>query len=1511
MSATLRKMYAGYVSYLEDAVSDVMLSKPNSTMTASAYYTQEGNPAGVFIGRGLNMINRVQGQTATREDAQRLLDKLYHPDTDKPLKAGQKLHEANPVSVNKKDQASVTGYDMTFQCPKSVSVLWALADPKLAKQIERIHHEAIQDTISLLEENYTYTRRGKGGVLRERVNGLSAIMYDHYTNRDNEPHLHSHVALSNYVTCEDGTIRALDGTILFNNIVAFSNHHNAILMDKLRKELGVEFHYHNAITGNGMVWDINGMSDDFLKEFTARGAESSKLYNQYVEKYVKENGIEPDKKIRATLKKNAWHNTRKPKPKDPEPIQYQKREWRQQARKAGYDIQQIIQNCLHKNQTPFFTSNVLNSSKISELLSEVTVQDLAHNSGRYDKKFTIQNTDDAINYIAYKAQDHQTSITRGHIWSTVSEMTASIPMIDSKTRDNFNQKIVKQVVDTLIPITTQKYALPESLQNTPIAYADQNVFGADKSAGNELYVTKELWDAEEKFIQISEQTLNDNLAKAQPDEILSMLTQYDKTAKHRLSTDQFNASKELLLSKHRISALVGAAGTGKTTTLKTVFNVLDKTVAADRILGISPSARGATELEASLEKPCNTIAAIINEAEHHYNEKTIENATKILNNSTSNSNTRAKAKSDLAVALANRERLKIPQNGVIIIDEASMANTIDMSKLAKLCEQYNSRMIMVGDPHQLDSVGVGQGSFNHVVDANKAVAKLEKVWRFYDEHEAKVSVDFAKGKMNKTRSYYTAIKEYRSMKRIHGGTLEDVRFKAYNATLQDIQNGIDSVLIVATNDTLSDLNKLFSDERQKQGLVEKDPLKRLVFNDGNTYGKGDIICTRTVDRKKVASDGTFVKNGDLWQIQNIDTQKNSMLLRNQQTRATITLPNEWVTQNAEGGYACTVHRSQGITVTNARVVIAEDSNLTRNLAYVAATRGRASNEFYVEVQDPQEITSGHEQQSTSALQWRNYLEKKLQEQGKHLWKSSKVKPEDASMFYTYEDLIPSMDDLAEAALQKICDNNTRGVLAHTQKQVSAKKAYSISTLLAEKTAIIDYATSNVLNKIVENKHGKEYLQKLTASEDYSKLVKTFTKAYTVDSERALNILETYPQNFKNNSNNVINDSEIVSNLNNKLADLAVVNALEQDSSSKSINSVVDALTDKELREGIRNVLEQNSQMIQNQVKAIIEDTNSSAWINNIITQQQRSDISKITPQQQQLIQDTITYRAQYNIKDNYSPLGKLETHNMSKTQLQDAQTLQSKILLEQEHFKLPQTLKPQPRVTASTFKRFEKVNANSVQTLKKHSDYAIILCQKLEEAQQINKTLIKNKQPYVAVCVNDTIKQHNRIMNNALKNIQNYYSLSKPRQIYVWQGNSASKNFTQIVEHELSDAQKYAAKTIRNINVKNVDDTNIRKYSKNLWEQNIEKAFTPNQKLTANEATELNIKLNKTIIQHMPVEQRFEAQKQIVEHLKKACPEVSYENYGIRVKHSELQYDLQQNNKRFNSIQQAAPSISI
>ena len=116
------------------------------------------------------------------------------------------------LTQNAGSERRSAGLDMTFSADKSVSALWAVADPELRAEIERAHNDAARGALEeTVLRHCAYTRiRNRDGEIEVLPADISAAMFQHGTSRDNDPQLHTHCVIFNAArTHRDGKYRAL------------------------------------------------------------------------------------------------------------------------------------------------------------------------------------------------------------------------------------------------------------------------------------------------------------------------------------------------------------------------------------------------------------------------------------------------------------------------------------------------------------------------------------------------------------------------------------------------------------------------------------------------------------------------------------------------------------------------------------------------------------------------------------------------------------------------------------------------------------------------------------------------------------------------------------------------------------------------------------------------------------------------------------------------------------------------------------------------------------------------------------------------------------------------------------------------------------------------------------------------------------------------------------------------------------------------------------------------------
>ncbi len=231
VTRTLHKLSAGTgYEYLTRQVAALDSTEKGTTPLAD-YYAAKGEAPGHWVGSGLVGVDGVEaGDTVTAEQMKHLFGTGAHPLTGQPLglpykiygtdgvdgfnvevglRLGKNTSEAERARVrsevareffvadhdreprdarelsaalarySRPRQTSVAGYDLTLSPVKSVSTLWAVAPPEVARLIEQAHDAAVVETLAYLERAALFTREGTDGARQVETRGLIATAFWH------------------------------------------------------------------------------------------------------------------------------------------------------------------------------------------------------------------------------------------------------------------------------------------------------------------------------------------------------------------------------------------------------------------------------------------------------------------------------------------------------------------------------------------------------------------------------------------------------------------------------------------------------------------------------------------------------------------------------------------------------------------------------------------------------------------------------------------------------------------------------------------------------------------------------------------------------------------------------------------------------------------------------------------------------------------------------------------------------------------------------------------------------------------------------------------------------------------------------------------------------------------------------------------------------------------------------------------------------------------------------------
>lgn len=237
----------------------------------SEYYMGGTEPAGVWLSSS-SALGITAGLTVDAD----LFEKLHEG-----LSAAGK-----PLLSNGGDKAHrVSGYDLTLSAPKSVSILYALADPATRAAIAQVQMDASRAVIDMLNREAAFTRRGRNGVVIEKASLIVAAFQHsearpapHWDNRIfADMDLHNHLCIANVAERprhhpdDEPSFGALDGRAVYaHKMAAGSVYHLALASGLQRLGFDVEVTGSNGIFTLVDPLGLPAIGDDVAKYFSAR-----------------------------------------------------------------------------------------------------------------------------------------------------------------------------------------------------------------------------------------------------------------------------------------------------------------------------------------------------------------------------------------------------------------------------------------------------------------------------------------------------------------------------------------------------------------------------------------------------------------------------------------------------------------------------------------------------------------------------------------------------------------------------------------------------------------------------------------------------------------------------------------------------------------------------------------------------------------------------------------------------------------------------------------------------------------------------------------------------------------------------------------------------------------------------------------------------------------------------------------------------------------------------------------
>ncbi|MHB8489703.1 MAG: MobF family relaxase [Candidatus Dormibacteria bacterium] len=361
-------------------------------------------------------------------------------------------------------------------------------------------------------------------------------------------------------------------------------------------------------------------------------------------------------------------------------------------------------------------------------------------------------------------------------------------------------------------------------------------------------------------------------------------------ARPTLTTDQRAMVRTVCQSPAGVVVVEGAAGVGKTFALDVCREAFEAT--GIQVVGCALAGRAADVLETGADIPTWTVTGMLNELQVDH----------------------------------------LPPGGVLVVDEAGMIGDRELAELVSLAARDNAKLVVVGDPAQLQPIGAG-APMRTLGEHIGRVLVTENVRQ--KEPWERAALQLVRD--GEARAAYDL---YLSRGRIHvAESVPERRAEvvAEHARLED--RGVDVVILAQRRDEVAALNELARARAVQAGRVHGPTLTV----DGREYQAGDRVLCLSNDR------ASGVRNGTRATVIAVGVELQTVALERGDRRQVVIDTTQY--DAIERGYAMTVHKAQGMTAEVALVVGSDGA--TREWTYTAMSRGTEATHYYAVAQPPE------------------------------------------------------------------------------------------------------------------------------------------------------------------------------------------------------------------------------------------------------------------------------------------------------------------------------------------------------------------------------------------------------------------------------------------------------------------------------------------------------------------------------------------------------------------------------
>ncbi|MBP9483436.1 MAG: relaxase domain-containing protein [Negativicutes bacterium] len=844
--------------------------------------------------------------------------------------------------------------DCSFSAPKSVSL--AMAESKETRDIiQKLHQEAISQSVKYMEENYIKTRVTENGKTHEvKTGNLCAAEFEHYTSRNNDLDLHTHVVIEN-MTIHNGKLYSID----FRNIMSDQKEIGLIYRQNLAQALQREGYVLEITDHKHGFFELKGFDRETIMEHSTRRQEILNTMS----------------KTGGTTSKDAQDAAMKTRKKK---VDFDLETSYEEIKKEIFDsgkikIERVVQNEHEGNQEP---SNERGREEfIAGIATEPSVGIIRGDEGQrlrtLEGRYSLPNLSDrgldetekathlllpgsAVSRLAKLQADRERNAfmlraDAGERRQRIDAITASAIKIISHEKFAFTVPEIRQrIMGAGVLEGIGRQEAERAMERAGLVKLGRIEHGEEKS--KDVYLTTEANIKREAAIidRMKEGKGQVNSLTQEQSGVAFEKLKNQKESQNISFTpnqEQTNAIHHVLTSQDKYLCVQGLAGTGKTYTMTSIRELCEQEGITIRGACFTGKAADGLQNESGINS--GTIHSFLNQLEkgkfnknkpnvapdpiHREDQQTAKGENietiPVLGNENQREQIGIKQEWDFSKVE------KVEGREIWVVDEAGLVDSKLMEQVQSAAEARGAQVVFSGDYQQLPPVGAGE-PMRAMIEAGAGTAYLEDIRRQKNIELLEAVRESVKGDHLKTFEKLEKEGNYREVI----NQKKRVAAVAVEMTGEKLTDYKKNLLLVSTNADRKNYNNVIRAEYIKRGELDQGQEYKITSRDGDKettekrqFAAGDrIIFTANDNRLEV-------KNGAMGTIEKIENNVFTIRLDTGKLREVhIDKYN-----SIDHGYAVTNYKAQGMTVEK----VVADMNTKgrvqdRNALYVDISRAK-------------------------------------------------------------------------------------------------------------------------------------------------------------------------------------------------------------------------------------------------------------------------------------------------------------------------------------------------------------------------------------------------------------------------------------------------------------------------------------------------------------------------------------------------------------------------------------------